>query len=114
MGSRVRDIKMWIKSKHWVYGQYRASGGKQFIMPAATRALYMPLQCINLMQNKAAVRTVFQCDGYDLWTMKQRRGGEKSCAALAEAERLHEYVQARLPNLAMPPHPPSLIDTIFL
>ena len=89
------------KNKHrgQHYGQYRAAGGKQ-LTPAKTLALYMPLRCITLVQNKGAVFTVFQCDAYDWWTMKQGRAGDKGRVALAEADRLMQYVQARFPNLA--------------
>ena len=62
------------------------------IMPATTRALKDPLHCLNMVQNKGPILSVFTCDAFDLWMVKQGRSGKKGRKAVKEANRLKEFV----------------------
>ena len=61
-------------------------------MPAATRALKDPMHCLNLVENKGPLLSVFACDAFDLWVVKQNRSGEKGRAAVEEAQRFQSYI----------------------
>ena len=90
--SRAREVKVWIRDHHFAHGQYRKAGGKMLIMPAVTRALKDPLHCLNMVQNKGQILSVFTCDAFDLWVVKQGRSGKKGRKAVKEANRLKEFV----------------------
>ena len=90
--ARAREIKHWVRKHHFAHGQYRKAGGKHLLMPAATRALKDPMHCLNLVENKGPLLSVFACDAFDLWVLKQNRSGEKGRAAVEEAQRFQSYI----------------------
>ena len=59
MAAQAFDIKTWIRDKHWAHGEYRKARGKQLIMPAKTRALGLPIHCLNVAENKEQLLKVF-------------------------------------------------------
>ena len=50
------------------------------------------MHCLNLVENKGTLLTVFACDAFDLWVLKQNHSGEKGRAAVEEAMRLQSYM----------------------
>ena len=50
------------------------------------------MHCLNLVENKGPLLSVFACDAFDLWVLKQNRSGEKGRAAVEEAQRFQSYI----------------------
>ena len=62
-------------------------------MPCATRALREPLHCLNMVQNKGQLLSLFASDEFELFLVKQGRSGKKGRAAVKVANQLKSWVE---------------------